>query len=86
MPLGKEDGKKTTLRELLETDLGALTTEFKALSHDERDMLFSNYQAKKDKEHVPKKASRAAVLKAIYSQMDVVSAIVSVCTTFSTYF
>ena len=87
MLLGKEVGKKTTFQELLITDSGALKTQFKALSHDERDVVVSEHlQAKEQKENVPKRVSNAAISKAVYSQIGLVSATVSVRITSLTYF
>ncbi len=87
MLLGKEVGEKMTLRDLLITESGTLRTQFKALSHDERDMLLNDYlQAKENKENVPKRVSQAAIAKAVYSQMQLVSTTVSVHITSLTCF
>jgi len=87
MLLGKEVGEKMTLRDLLITESGALQMQFKALSHDERDTLLNDYlQAKENKENVPKRVSQAAIAKAVYSQMQLVSTTVSVCITSLTCF
>ncbi len=76
-----------TLPDLLITQLGDLQTQFKALLPDERDALVSKHlQAKENKENVPKRASQAAIAKAVYSQMQLVSATVHVCITSLTCF
>jgi hypothetical protein len=87
MLIGREVGKKVTFRELLTTQSGDLREGFKALSPEVRDVLVSKHQQEKeDKENMPKRVSNAAMLKAIYSQVEVVSDIVSVRITSLTCF
>jgi len=84
--IGKEDGKKMTLPDLLIMQSGNLSMQYKALSPDEKDALLSKHLQEKEKEKVPKRASCTAIAKAVYSQMQLVSAVVRVCTTSSTCF
>ena len=84
--IGKEDGKKMTLPNLLITQSGDLRTQYKALLPDERDMLVIKHLQEKENEKVPKRASHTTVAKAVYSQMQLVSATVYVCITSLTCF
>ena len=76
-----------TFKKLLTTQSGNLQKEFKDLSPEARDELVSKHQQEKeDKENVPKRILNAAMLKAIYLQVECVTDIVSVCITSLTCF
>jgi hypothetical protein len=78
--LGKEVGEKMSFQDLLTTQSGGLSTQFKALSPEERDMLVSDHlQEKEKKANVPKRASHAAIAKAVYSQIEFITSTVRVC-------
>ena len=75
-----------TLPDLLTTQSGDLSMQYKALSPDEKDVLLSKHLQEKEKEKVPKRVSCATIAKVVYSQMQLVSAMVCVCITSSTCF
>jgi len=75
-----------TLPDLLTTQSGDLSMQYKALSPDEKDALLSKHLQEKEKEKVPKRVSHATVAKAVYSQMQLVLAMVHVCITSLTCF
>jgi hypothetical protein len=78
--LGKEVGEKMTFQDLLMTQSGGLSTQFNTLLPEERDVIVSNYlEAKEKKVNVPKRASHAAIAKAVYSQMEFITTTVCVC-------
>ena len=78
--LGKEVREKMTLHDLLTTQSGGLSTQFKTLSPEERDVLVSNHlQEKEKKGNVPKRALHAAIAKAVYSQIEFITSTVRVC-------
>ena len=84
---GKEVGTKMTLKNLLTTQSADLSTQFKGLLPEEKDALLSNYlQEKENKANVPKRASSAAIAKAVYSRIDLITTTVCVCITSLTCF
>ena len=84
---GKEVGTKMTLKNLLTTQSADLSTQFKGLLPEEKDALLSNYlQEKENKANVPKRASSAAIAKAVYLRIDLITTTVCVCITSLTCF
>jgi hypothetical protein len=75
-----------TLPNFLTTQSGDISAQYKALSPDEKDTLLSEHLQAKEKEIMPKRVSHAAVSKAVYSQMGLISETVRVCITSSTCF
>ena len=76
-----------TLPDFLKLHSGVLRAKFMTLSRDEKFVLLSDYlRAKEVERNVPKRASNVALNKAVYSKMQLVTATVSVCTTFLTHF
>jgi hypothetical protein len=74
---GKESGNKTTLREYLLEHSKEVSTEFSALSSDERDaLLVAHCQAKREKENSAKKLSNVSISKAVDSKIRLVTSTV----------
>jgi hypothetical protein len=80
LPIGKEQGSKTTLPAMLKKCSDELSAEFSVLSKSEKDALLANCLQAKEEKSTAKRLSNVAISKVVESKMRLVTS--TVCSHF----